>query len=148
MTAGSLRGAGVGGIVGSYLAYALGMGTVVLTLALAVATARSSVAAAMRRAGPVISRLAGVLLLVAGGYVAWYGWFELRVLAGSTTTDPVVSAATAVQATIVRRISGLGAIPIIGVAGALAVLAAVLRGRCVLARRSAARPEAGSGPRS
>ncbi len=142
VTAGSLRGASVWGIAASYLAYALGMGTVVPTLALAVATARSSVAAAMRRAGPVISRLAGVLLLVAGGYVAWYGWFELRVLAGSTTMDPVVSAASGVQARIVRWISGLGAGPIIGVAVALAVLAAVLAGRRLLARRSAARSEA------
>jgi len=125
------------------------MGTVVLTLALAVATARSSVVATMRRTRPVISRLAGILLLVAGGYVAWYGWFELRVLAGSATTDPVVAAATGVQATITRWVSGLGAGPIIGVAVALAVLAAVLTGRRLLAGRSAARwSEAGTGPRS
>ena len=142
-TAGSLRGAGVWGIAGSYLAYALGMGTVVLTLALAVATARSSVTVVMRRAGPVISWLAGVLLLVAGAYVAWYGWFELRVLAGSTTTDPVVSAAVGVQATIVQWVSGLGAGPIIGVAVALAVLASVLTGRRVLASPSAAESDAG-----
>jgi len=149
VTAGSLRGASVWGIAGSYLAYALGMGTVVLTLALAVATARSSVVTTMRRTGPVISRLAGILLLVAGGYVAWYGWFELRVLAGSATTDPVVAAATGVQATITRWVSGLGAGPIIGVAVALAVLAAVLTGRRLLAGRSAARwSEAGTGPRS
>jgi cytochrome c biogenesis protein CcdA len=148
VTAGSLRGAGVWGIAGSYLAYALGMGTVVLTLALAVATARSSVTAVMRRAAPVVSRLAGVLLLVAGGYVAWYGWFELRVLAGDTTTDPVVSAAVGVQATITRWIAGLGAGPIIGVAVALAVLAAVLVGRRVLANRSVATSDAGPTPRS
>ncbi|MCA1671575.1 MAG: cytochrome c biogenesis protein CcdA [Actinobacteria bacterium] len=148
VTAGSLRGAGVWGIAGSYLAYALGMGTVVLTLALAVATARSSVTVVMRRAGPVISWLAGVLLLVAGAYVAWYGWFELRVLAGSTTTDPVVSAAVGVQATIVQWISGLGAGPIIGVAVALAVLASVLTGRRVLASPSDAESDAGPTPRS
>ncbi len=148
VTAGSLRGVGIWGIAGSYLAYALGMGTVVLTLALAVATARSSVTVVMRRAGPVISWLAGVLLLVAGAYVAWYGWFELRVLAGSTTTDPVVSAAVGVQATIVQWISGLGAGPIIGVAVALAVLASVLTGRRVLASPSDAESDAGPTPRS
>lgn len=147
VTAGSLRGAGVLGIAGSYLAYALGMGTVVLTLALAVATARTSVATAMRRAGPVINWLAGLLLLVAGGYVAWYGWFELRVLAGSAMTDPVVSAATGMQATITRWVSGLGAGPIIGMAVALAVLAAALLGRRVLASRSGGVFEADSAPR-
>jgi len=148
VTAGSLRGATVWSVAGSYATYALGMGTVVLTLALAVATARSSVAAVMRRAAPVVSRLAGILLLVAGGYVAWYGWFELRVLAGDTTTDPVVATATGVQTTITRWIAGLGAGPIIGVAVALAVLAAVLVGRRVLANRSVATSESDSTSRS
>lgn len=132
VTAGSLRGAGVWGIAGSYLAYALGMGTVVLTLALAVSTARSSVSAAMRRAGPVISRLTGILLLVAGGYVAWYGWFELRVLSGRAGSDPVVSAAVGVQTAISRWVAGLGPGGLLAVA---AGLAAVLTAAALLRRR-------------
>lgn len=148
VTASSLRGATVWSVAGSYVTYALGMGTVVLTLALAVATARSSVTAVMRRAAPVVSRLAGILLLVAGGYVAWYGWFELRVLAGDTTTDPVVATATGVQTTITRWIAGLGAGPIIGVAVAFAVLAAVLVGRRVLANRSVATSDSDATSRS
>lgn len=38
-----------------------------------------------------------VLLLLAGAYVACYGWSELRVLAGGSTADPVVGAAITVH---------------------------------------------------
>lgn len=83
--------------VALFLAYAAGMGLTVAAAALAVALARESLVRKLRRAGPVILRLSGVLLLVAGGYVAYYGWWETRVRAGSTTVDPIVSAAGRLQ---------------------------------------------------
>lgn len=94
-------------LVAALLAYALGMGTVVLVLAIAAATATASLTAAARRVGPMIGRLSGALLLVAGAYVAWYGWFEIRVLAGSTTSDPVISAAIGVQAALTRTVASI-----------------------------------------
>ncbi len=93
VAAGSLRAGGPLGISLTFLVYAVGMGTVVLALSLAVALARTSLVASMRRAGALITRASGVLLVLAGGYVAWYGWFEIRVLAGQPATDAVVSAA-------------------------------------------------------
>jgi len=109
-------------LVASLLAYALGMGTVVLVLAIAAATSTASLTAAARRAGPLVSRLSGALLLAAGAYVAWYGWFEIRVLAGSTTSDPVVSAAIGVQEAVTRIVAGVSPSALAVVGGTLVAL--------------------------
>lgn len=137
VTSGSLRGGSGLGVLGAFVAYAVGMGTVVLILAVAVVTASTAVVLRMRRAAPVISRLSGLLLLLAGGYVAWYGWFELRVLAGSATSDPVVAAAIGIQGWLTRAVAGLGA-PVLAGLAALAVAGVLL----AVARRD----RAGTGP--
>lgn len=134
----ALSAGGAFGVVASFVAYALGMGVVVLVLALAAATASTSVIAGMRRAGPVITRFSGLLLVAAGAYVVWYGWYEIRLLAGQVTTDPVISAAVAVQSEISRFVGGLGAGTLLGVGGlaALVVIGAlVARRRGVGSRR-------------
>jgi hypothetical protein len=80
-----------------FVAYAAGMGLVVGTAALAVALARASVLAGLRRSGRVAARAGGVLLLASGAYVAYHGWYEVRVLRGQHTADPIVAAGDAVQ---------------------------------------------------
>ena len=65
-----------------YLAYAFGMGLVVTVLTLAVALAKSSVVTSIRSVLPYVNRIAGIFLIVAGLYVAYYGWYEVRVLRG------------------------------------------------------------------
>ncbi len=131
VTTGALRAGTAISVVSVFLVYALGMGTVVLVLSLAVATASGSFTARLRRAGPAITRFSGVLLLIAGGYVAWYGWFELRVLAGTATADPVVSAAIAVQGAVTRWVASLGARTLVAAAvgAGMVVLAAVALSR-------------------
>jgi cytochrome c biogenesis protein CcdA len=62
-----------------FLAYALGMGTILTGLAVALAVARRPLAAGFRRAVPVVTRLGGVLLVVAGAYVSWYAVYEIRL---------------------------------------------------------------------
>lgn len=89
--------------VALFVAYAAGMGLTVAVAALAVALARDGLLRRVRRASPVLSRLGGALLVLAGTYVAWYGWYEIRLFNGSTTTDPVITTATSVQ----RRLSDL-----------------------------------------
>ena len=73
-----------------FAAYAAGMGVIVGTLAVATALASPGASPAtvsrMRRAGAWVPRAAGALLAVAGAYVAYYGWWELRVLAGGLPT--------------------------------------------------------------
>lgn len=126
VTAGALRGGSVPGVVAAFLAYALGMGIVVLGLSLAVATAHGSMIRWLRRAGPAVSRLGGVLAMIAGAYVAWYGGYELRVLSGAATEDPVVGAATAVQAELSRAVTAVGATGIVVLAVLLAAALVLL----------------------
>lgn len=136
VTASSLRAGGPLGVATAFVAYALGMGTVVLVLSLAVATARTSVVGVMRRAGAVISRCSGALMVVAGAYVAWYGWFEIRALAGRVEPDPIVSAAVGVQEAIARWVAGLGPVVLLAAAAAVAaILVVMLRGRSRSAQR-------------
>ncbi|MFC7546256.1 cytochrome c biogenesis CcdA family protein [Plantactinospora sp. GCM10030261] len=109
----------VGSGVGLFLAYALGMGLVVGAAALAVALARDSLLRRVRRAGPLLNRLAGALLVVTGGYVAWYGWYEVRLFAGGVAGDPVIEIAGRVQAEISAGLAGLGPWGVTAVLGAL-----------------------------
>ena len=74
-----------------YLAYAFGMGLVVTVLTLAVALAKSSLVTRIRSVLPYVNRIAGIFLIVAGLYVAYYGWYEVRVLRGDFL-DPDASA--------------------------------------------------------
>ena len=55
------------------------MGVVLVALTVALALARQSLVRTIRRALPYVYKVSGVLLVVAGAYVAYYGWYELRV---------------------------------------------------------------------
>lgn len=67
-----------------FVSYALGMGAVLTAMAVAMTVAGRSWAGAARRAAPVVARLGGVLLAVAGAYVTWYAVFEIRLLQGAS----------------------------------------------------------------
>lgn len=85
--------------VAVFLVYALGMGVVVTVLTVAVALAKAGLVARVRSLVRVINRVAGGLLVVAGGYVAYYGWYAERVLRDPSYDgdDPIVDAAFSVQ---------------------------------------------------
>lgn len=106
-----------------FVAYAAGMGTVVATAAVAVALARASLVTRMRRTGPFAARVTGGLLVLVGAYVAWYGWWEIRVLGGEVTDDRVVDTALRVQSVVSGLVDrgGLGWLAI-----ALALLVGLL----------------------
>jgi cytochrome c-type biogenesis protein len=59
--------------------YALGMGLVITALTVAIALARDSVVRFLRSSMRHVDRVAAVLMVVMGAYVAWYGIFSLRV---------------------------------------------------------------------
>lgn len=88
---------------GVFVAYGIGMGVVVTTLTVAVALAKTGVVSRIRGAVPTINRFAGGLLVIAGLYVAYYGWYEIRVLRGSTG-DPVVDRAITIQNWLQRTV--------------------------------------------
>ncbi len=69
--------------MGAFVAYALGMGLVLTVLTLAIALARQSMVGRLRNVLPYVNRVSGALLVVAGVYVGYYGWYELQVLDGN-----------------------------------------------------------------
>ena len=91
-----------------FLAYALGMGALVAATAVMVALARSTWLRGLRSAGAHLSRGVGALLVLTGAYVAWYGAWELRVLAGNTGPDPVVNAAAQIRGSLVELVTQPG----------------------------------------
>lgn len=120
----ALRTGRVAGLVAAFLTYAAGMAAVVGVLAVLAATASAWVAR-VRRATPVVLRVSGVLLVLAGLYAAYYGVYELRVLhggAGGAGLDPVVGAALRVQGWLVRRVQEVGAPGLVVLAVALGVI--------------------------
>lgn len=77
----------------TFLAYALGMSLVLMALTLAIALARQSLVHSMRRALPYVNRVSGALLMVAGLFLAYYGWYERQVLEGGGDPGGPASAA-------------------------------------------------------
>ena len=116
-----------------FVAYALGMGLVVGTCAVAVALAQDGLVGRLRRLGPVLPRVGGGLLVLAGGYVAWYGVWELRVLHSGAGADPVVETAANLQQWLAETVNTIGAV------GFLAALAALLAAGFVWQRRTSDR---------
>lgn len=63
-----------------FLAYAGGFTLLLTSLTIGIALARQGLVRTVRRALPYVQRISGGLLVVAGLYVAYYGWYELRRL--------------------------------------------------------------------
>ncbi|CAN5557860.1 cytochrome c biogenesis CcdA family protein [soil metagenome] len=92
-----------------FVLYAAGMGLVVGAAAIAVALAQGAVVARARRFGAFAPTIAAVLLVLVGVYVAYYGWWEIRVLRGGDPSDPVIEAALGTQQWIANTVDGIGA---------------------------------------
>jgi len=73
--------------LGAFVAYGAGMALVLMALTLAIALARQGIVRTARRALPYIHKLSGGLLIVAGGYLAYYGWYQIRVF-DDPASDP------------------------------------------------------------
>lgn len=112
--------------VALFAAYAAGMGLIVGAAALALALARTGAVAQLRRLGRVATRLGGGLLLIAGTYVAYYGWYELRVFRGTAVRDPVIDAAGRLQTWIATGVDRLGGSVLAAIFAALLILAGIL----------------------
>lgn len=97
VTAGSFRAGNLASGVVLFVLYGVGMGIVVGVLTVAVALAREGVVARFRSWLPTVNRVAGGLLVVAGAYVAYYGWYQLRVFAGGDGRDPIVDNASKIR---------------------------------------------------
>jgi cytochrome c-type biogenesis protein len=129
VTSASLASGGPAGGLAVFAAYALGMGLVITLLSLAVALTREAVLFRVRRAVPHVSRVSGGLLVLAGLYVTYYGWYELRVLGGGDPGDPVVGPVTGAQGAVSAWLESAGPVPLLVAAVAAALLVTILRSR-------------------
>jgi cytochrome c-type biogenesis protein len=109
--------------VAVFIVYALGMGSLVVFLTIATALARTSVARSLRRVLPFVHRVSALLLLASGLYVAYYGWYELRIRS-KIRRDPVVDYFTRRQAQLSNWITDVGATRL-GLVFGLVIAAAV-----------------------
>ena len=88
----------------AFVAYAFGMGLVVASATVALAGAQQAWITRLRSFGPMINRVSGGLLVLAGGYVAWYGYWDLQ---GNFGADPIVDGAAKVQTWLTNQVSDL-----------------------------------------
>ncbi len=111
--------------IATYVAYALGMGVIILILSIAAALAHSTVANHMRQLSRIAPRVGGILMVLAGAYAIWYGRWELNVYSGDLSTDPVVDAMENFRLGLVGFIERIGAVRLaaIVVIGVVAVIA-------------------------
>lgn len=93
----------------TYVAYALGMGVIILALSIASALAHTTIAHHMRRFSEFAPRVGGVLMVLAGSYAIWYGRWELAVYDGDLSDDPVVDRIENLRLSIVAEIQRIGA---------------------------------------
>lgn len=118
--------------IGVFFAYALGMGIVIGILTVALSLAKASVVQKFRSALPAINRVAGGLIVVAGIYVAYYGWYEIRVFNGDLD-DPIVDRGIRIQSwltnTVVPDDPTRAALVAVIVLGAVALITTVMRRR-------------------
>ncbi len=103
-------------------AYGLGFTVLLVGLTIAVALARRSIVAGLRRLLPYVQRISGALLVVAGLYVAWYGWYERNRIGEE---DPFVDRVTGWSADVSAWVQDRGATSI-GLTLAVVIAAAAI----------------------
>jgi cytochrome c-type biogenesis protein len=111
-----------------FAAYGAGMAVVVTALALAAAFLREGLARGLRRVLPYMSRIAGALLVAAGGYLAYY-WYRIGFgPAADLADDPVVTFVSRFTSQVAGSADGSGWLVLAAAGVVVAVaLAALLR---------------------
>jgi cytochrome c biogenesis protein CcdA len=92
-----------------FVAYSMGMTLVLLTLTVSMGMARQSMVRWLRQALPYVTRASGLLLVVAGAYLAHYGWYEMRVREGKGGGSQAVDVVTGWSSSIANWVYEIGA---------------------------------------
>jgi len=100
----ALRATNPVGAVAPFLIYAAGMGTSILVVSLLAALAGSSVASTLRAKTPVLMRIGGGLMVLAGLYVVVFGLAEVLPRYGIDALTPVLTTTTRWQSSVVTGI--------------------------------------------
>jgi cytochrome c biogenesis protein CcdA len=107
--AGTFRRANLVSSMAVFVAYALGMTLVLLALTVSLGMARQTMVRRLRQVLPHVTRLSGALLVLAGAYLAHYGWYEMRVRDGRSNGSAVVDLVTGWSDSIARWVNDVGA---------------------------------------
>jgi cytochrome c biogenesis protein CcdA len=140
------------GTVAPFLLYAIGMGTAVLLLSMTAALAGVGVAVALRRRTGLIMRIGGVVMILAGFYVAAFGVAEVLPQFGIRTMDPWLLLTARWQGAVSTAIEGWGARVLAVLVGVTAITTTVVlvatarRGPTSSAATAGEAPGADSGP--
>ena len=96
-----------------FLAYAAGMATILTILTVALASAKQQLVGKLRAVLPYVTTASGWLLVVAGIYVVYYGWFQLDALDGETVAAGPAEFVAGISETVSRFVGGLSATTLI-----------------------------------
>lgn len=121
VTGAALNRSAVGGVA-TYVAYALGMGVIILAISVASALARTATIGTLRSWSRFAPRAGGVLMILAGLYGVWYGRWELAVYRGDPGTDPVIDAGERWRLRMVTLVENVGALRLTGLVLAVLVV--------------------------
>lgn len=91
-----------------FVAYGLGMGLVLTALTVALALARQGLVQRLRGALRHIHRIAGGLLVGAGVFLIYWGWWELQNLGGNTDAGGPADWLLATQGRVATWINNVG----------------------------------------
>ncbi len=108
----------------TFLAYGLGMGTTLAILTIAVALAKGGIIKSFRRILPYVDRISGVLLIVAGAFVSYYAFIEIREL-NSGGSSGIVQQSREFQGALQRWVERVGGVRL-SIGAAVVIGAAVL----------------------
>jgi cytochrome c-type biogenesis protein len=100
--AGTFRRENLASSLAVFAAYSLGMTLVLLALTVTMGMARQSLVRWLRKALPYVTRVSGALLVVAGAYLAHYGWYERLVREGRAGDSAAVDTVTGWSDSIAR----------------------------------------------
>lgn len=119
--AGTFRRADLVSSLAVFVAYSLGMTLVLLALTVSLGMARQGLLRWLRKALPHITRVSGLLLLLAGAYLVHYGWYVRRVRSGRAGGSSAVDTVTAWSNAIATWVTDIGP-PRLGLLLALGLL--------------------------
>lgn len=106
-----------------YAAFSIGMGLVVLVVSIAAALAQQAFLKAMRKVLPYINRISGVLLLLTGIYITWFGWIEYRsIVQDGSANDAVTERGYSVSSWFQNRLTDVSTAALTTVAVVIAVV--------------------------
>ncbi|CAN5806572.1 hypothetical protein BH23ACT2_BH23ACT2_11130 [soil metagenome] len=127
--------------VATFVAYGAGMGLLLMVLTVSLALARRGLVTGLRRALPHVQRISGVIMVLMGSYLAWYGVYEIRLVRqGGASGQGPVDVVTGWSTALSERLVGVDPVQV-ALGLALVVMVVVLMALLRADRAGAGVPE-------